>query len=97
MELGDSAVITAPSKEEQAEERLLVGLSQKQHYAQYVQVAAELGEDMPLGEDTTKAQTDTVSKTMIYSSVSNFCGNDLSCLFPMVELYLFSDSSFVGN
>ena len=61
-----------------------------------MQVAAELGEDMPLGEDTAKAQTDTVSKTMIYSSASNFCGNVLSCLFPMMQLYLFSDS-FVGN
>ena len=96
VEPGDSAVITAPSEEEQAEERLLVGLSWKQHYAQYVQAAAELGEDMPLGEDTAKAQTDTVSKTMIYSSASS-SGDVLSGLFPMVELYLFSDSSFVGN
>ena len=64
-EPGDSTVITAPSKKEQAEEQLVVGLSQKQHYAQYVQAAAELGEDMPLGEDTAKAQTDTVCKTMI--------------------------------
>ena len=55
VELGDSAVITACSEEEQAEEQLLVGLLWKQHYAQYVQVAAELGEDIPLGEDTTKA------------------------------------------
>ena len=62
-----------------------------------MQAAAELGEDMPLGEDTAKAQTDTVCKTMIYSSASNFCDDVLSCLFPMVELYLLSDSSFVGN
>ena len=62
-----------------------------------MQAAAKLGEDMPLGEDTTKAQTDTVSKTMIYSSASSFCGDVLSGLFPMVELYLFSDSSFVDN
>ena len=79
MELGDSTVITAPSKEEQAEEQLLVGLSRRQHYAQYVQAAAELGEDMPLGEDTAKAQTDKVCTTMIYSSASNFCGDVLSC------------------
>ena len=62
-----------------------------------MQAAAESGEDMPLGEDTTKAQTDTVSKTMIYASASNFCGNVLSCLFPILEFYPFSDFSFVGN
>ena len=96
-ELEDSAVITAPSEEEQAEERLLVGLSWKQHYAQYVQAAVELGEDMPLGEDTAKAQTDTVSKPMVYSFSSNCCGCVLSCLFPIVELFLFIGSLFVGN
>ena len=32
------------------------GLSRKQHYTQYVQAAAELGEDMPPGEDTAKEQ-----------------------------------------
>ena len=65
-----------------------------------MQVAAELGEDMPLREDTAQAQTDTVSKTMIYSSVSNFCGNVLSCLFPIVGPYLFSGinlNKFVCN
>ena len=76
---GDSTIITAPSKEEQAEERLLVGLSRKQHYAQYVQVAAELGEDMPLGEDTAKAQTDKVCITMPCSSASNFYGHVFPC------------------
>ena len=34
------------------------GLSWKQHYVQYVQAATELGEDMPLGEDTAKEQTE---------------------------------------
>ena len=64
------------------------------------QMAAELGEDMPLGEDTAKAQTDTISKTMIYSSASNFCGDVLSCLFPIEGPYLFSGinlNKFVGN
>ena len=36
----------------------MIGLSQKQHYAQYIQAAAELGEDMLLGEDTAKEQTE---------------------------------------
>ena len=34
------------------------GLSRKQHYAQYVQAAVELGEAMSLGEDTAKEQTE---------------------------------------
>ena len=38
----------------------MICLSWKQHYAQYVQAAAELGEDMPLGEDTAKEQTERV-------------------------------------
>ena len=57
----------------------MIGLSQKQHYAQYVQVATELGEDMPLGEDITKVQTDKVGITMPCSSVSNFYGHVISC------------------
>ena len=52
----DSTSIAMPSKEEQAEEQQVKGLSRKQHYAQYVQATAELGEDMPLGEDTAKEQ-----------------------------------------
>ena len=54
----DSTSITIPSKEEQSEEQQVIGLSQKQHYAQYVQAATQLGEDMPLGEDTAKEQTE---------------------------------------
>ena len=52
-----------PSEEEQLEEQQVQGLSRKQHYAQYVQVAMELGEDMPLGEDTAKEQ---VAKAIEY-------------------------------
>ena len=53
----DSTSIVVPSEEETAEEQQVQGLSRKQHYAQYMQVAAALGEDMPLGEDTAKEQT----------------------------------------
>ena len=60
----------------------MVGLSWKQHYAQYVQVAAELGENMPLGEDTAKAQTDKVCITMPCSSASNFLW---PCLFLLTS------------
>ena len=59
----DSTSITMPSGEEQAEEQQVKGLSRKQHYAQYVQGAAELGEDMLLGEDTAKEQ---MEKTIEY-------------------------------
>ena len=44
-----------PSEEETVKEQQVQGLSRKQHYAQYVQVATEL-EDMLLGEDTAKEQ-----------------------------------------
>ena len=54
----DSTSITMPSEEEQVEEQQVQGLSRKQHYAQYVQAATELGEDMPLEEDTAKEQTE---------------------------------------
>ena len=53
----DSTSIVMPSEEETVEELPVQGLLRKQHYAQYVQAAAELGEDMPLGEDTAKEQT----------------------------------------
>ena len=46
-----------PSEEETIEEQQVQGLSRKQHYSQYVQAAAELGEDMPLEEDSVKEQT----------------------------------------
>ena len=46
---------------------MLSGLSQKQHYVQYVQAATELGEDMPLGEDTAKEQAGKVCRTMPFS------------------------------
>ena len=45
-----------PSEEEIIEEQQLQELSRKQHYSKYVQVAAELGEAMPLGEDVAKEQ-----------------------------------------
>ena len=51
---GDPTSKAIPSKEEQSKEEQVIGLSQKQHYAQYIQAATELGEDMPLGEDTAK-------------------------------------------
>ena len=46
-----------PSEEEIAEDIQVQGLSRKQHFSQYVQVAVELGEAMPLGEDVAKVQT----------------------------------------
>ena len=55
--LGDSTSIIMPSEEEQVKEQQVQGLSRKQHYAQYVQAATELGKDMLLGEDTAKEQT----------------------------------------
>ena len=56
-ELGDSTSILMPSEEEITEYRQVQRLSRKQHYSQYVQAAAELGEAMPLGEDAAKVQT----------------------------------------
>ena len=87
-EPGDSSSIAIPSEEEQSEEQLLIGLYQKQHYAQYVQAAAKLGEDMPLGEDTAKVQTDKVCITMPSSLASNFFIMAMSFLvnFPIVDL-----------
>ena len=58
VEPGDSTSITIPSEEEQSKEQQVIGLSWKQHYAQYIQAATELGEDIPLGEDTAKEQTE---------------------------------------
>ena len=55
-ELGDSTSTMMPSEEDTIEEQQVQGLSRKQHYAQYMQVAAELGEGMPLGEDSVKEQ-----------------------------------------
>ena len=56
-EPSDPTSILTPSEEEIAEDRQVQGLSRKQHFSQYVQVAAELGEAMPLGEDVAKVQT----------------------------------------
>ena len=53
----DSTSIFTPTKEEITEESQVQGLSWKQHYAQYVRVAAELGETLLLGEDAVKQQT----------------------------------------
>ena len=55
-EPGDSTSIMMPSEEETIEEQQVQGLSRKQHYTQYMQAAAELGEGMPLGEDLAKEQ-----------------------------------------
>ena len=57
VEPGDSTSIVMPSEEETVNEQQVQGLLRKHHYAQYMQAAAELGEDMPLGEDTAKEQT----------------------------------------
>ena len=57
VEPGDSTSIIMPSEEETVKEQQVQGLLRKQHYAQYVQAAVELGEDMLLGEDTAKKQT----------------------------------------
>ena len=53
----DSTSISTPTKEEVAEESQVQGLSQKQHYLQYIRATAELGETLPLGEDAAKQQT----------------------------------------
>ena len=58
VELVDSTSIVMPSEAEQAKEQQVKGLSRKQHYAQYVQAATELEEDMPLGEDIAKEKTE---------------------------------------
>ena len=63
VEPGDSTSFMTPSEEEILEEQQVQGLSRKQHYSQYVQVATELGKDMPLGEDSAKEQT---AKTIEY-------------------------------
>ena len=52
-----------PSEEETLEEQQVQGLTRKQHYTQYVQAATELGEGMPLGEDSAKEQ---VAKAIEY-------------------------------
>ena len=62
VEPGNSTSIAMPSEEEQAEEQQVSGLSRKQHYTQYIQAATELGEDMLLGEDTAKEQTEKATK-----------------------------------
>ena len=56
VEPGDLTSILMPSTEEIIEEQQLQGLTRKQHYSQYVQVAMQLGEAMPLGEDSAKEQ-----------------------------------------
>ena len=67
----------------------MIGLSQNQHYAQYVQAATKLGEDMPLGEDSAKEQTDKVCITMPCSSASNFfMAMSFLVNFPIVDLDL---------
>ena len=53
----DSTSITVPTEEEAVEEASTQGLTHIQHFAQYVQVATELGETLPLGEDTAKQLT----------------------------------------
>ena len=52
----DSTSITMPSEEEQVEEQRVQGWSRKQHYAQYVQVAVELGEDMHWGKTLLRSR-----------------------------------------
>ena len=67
----------------------MIGLSQKQHYAQYVQAATELGEDMPLGEDTAKEQAGKVCITMPCSLASNvFMAMSFLVNFLIVDLDL---------
>ena len=75
----------------------MVGLSRKQHYAQYVQVAAELGEDMPLGEDTAKAQTDKVYITMPCPLLVIFLWPCLFLLTPHGGSLPICGSSITGN
>ena len=50
----DSTSILTPTEEEITEGSQVQGLSQKEHYSQYVRVAAELVETLPLGEDAAK-------------------------------------------
>ena len=56
----DSASIAASTEEEVADEAHMQGLTRIQHYAQYIQAAAQLGETLPLGEDATKQHTTKV-------------------------------------
>ena len=53
----DSTSISTPTEEEVAEEASTQGLTHIQHYTQYIQAAAELGETLPLGEDAAKQHT----------------------------------------
>ena len=53
----DSTSISAPIEEEVAEEASMQGLTCMQHYAQFIQAAAELGDTLPLGEDAAKQHT----------------------------------------
>ena len=53
----DSTSISTPTEEEAAEEGQMQGLTCIQHYAQYIQAAAKLGETLPLGEDAAKQHT----------------------------------------
>ena len=53
----DSTSISTPTEEEVAEEGQMQGLTHIQHYTQYVQATAELGETLPLGEDAAKQHT----------------------------------------
>ena len=53
----DSTSISAPTEKEVAEEANMQGLTCIQHYVQYIQAAAELGETQPLGEDSAKQHT----------------------------------------
>ena len=53
----DSTSIAAPTEEEFADEANMQGLTRIQHYTQYVQAAAKLGETLPLGEDAAKQHT----------------------------------------
>ena len=50
-------VPTSTPEEKVAEESQVQGLSQKQHFLQYVRAAAELGETLLLGEDAAKQPT----------------------------------------
>ena len=53
----DSTSIAASIEEEVADEANTQGLTRIQHYAQYIQAAAKLGETLPLGEDAAKQHT----------------------------------------
>ena len=53
----DSTSISTPIEEEVAEEGQVQGLTCIQHYTQYFQATAELGETLLLGEDAAKQHT----------------------------------------